>query len=106
LITSSGRHIQIIRNRNCPKCGTLTEQICHKVRYQQNSVDNPVISKRSYWVCPLCQNEVEEVTDHRLPGDKARIINRLLAFQEDYAIQSMNIESHAEKLVVKITVKE
>ena len=62
--------------------------------------------KKSYWVCPLCVTESEEVKVQPLPGDKVKIINRILRMQDDYAIQAMNIFSQPEKLVIEITVKE
>ena len=54
----------------------------------------------------MCVTESEEVRVQQLPGDKVRIINRLLALQGDYAIRSMTIKSHPERLVVEITVAE
>ena len=65
-----------------------------------------MLLKKSYWICPVCVTETEEVKSQPLPGDKVKIINRLLRMQGDYAIQSMSISSHAEKLVVEITVKD
>jgi hypothetical protein len=106
LITSSGKHIQISEKRHCLKCGGFTEQLCHKVRYQDNPKEPGTLIKKSYWVCPTCLTETEEVKTQPLPGDKVRIINRLLRMQEDYAIQSMNISSRPEKLVIEITVKD
>jgi hypothetical protein len=49
---------------------------------------------------------MEEVKVQPLPGDKVKIINRLLRMQGDYAIQSMNISSQPEKLIVEITIKD
>jgi hypothetical protein len=106
LITSSGKHIQISENRYCPECGGFTEQLCHKVRYQDNPKEPGTLIKKSSWVCPTCLSETEEVKTQLLPGDKVRIISRLLRMQEDHAIQSMNISSRAEKLVIEITVKD
>lgn len=106
MITSSGRHIQITDKRHCNKCDVFTQQVCHKVRYQDNPDQTGTLIKRSYWVCPICLTETQEVKSQPLPGDKVKIINRLLRMQSDYAIQSMNISSHAEKLVVEITVKD
>jgi len=62
--------------------------------------------KKSYWICSVCVTEVEEVKVQQLPGDKVRIIHRLLRMQDDYAIQSMKIASSPERLIVEITVKE
>ena len=106
MITNSGRHIQITEKRFCRKCNTFTDQVCHKVRYQQNSEKSELLIKKSYWVCPLCVTESEEVKVQPLPGDKVKIINRILRMQDDYAIQAMNIFSQPEKLVIEITVKE
>ena len=41
-----------------------------------------------------------------LPGDKVRIINRLLRMQDDYAIRSMKITSRSEGLIIKIAVDD
>jgi len=106
MITNSGRHIQIVDKRFCSKCNVFTDQICHKVRYQNNEAQAGTLIKKSNWVCPNCLTDTEDVKVQPLPGDKVRIINRILKMQEDYAIQSMNISSHPEKLVVEITVKE
>ena len=106
MITKSGRHIQITEKRFCKKCNGFTDQVCHKVRYQDNPEEERTLIKRSYWVCPICVTEMEEVKVQPLPGDKVKIINRLLKMQEDYAIHSMNISSQPEKLVVEITIKE
>jgi len=106
MITSSGRHIQITEKRFCRKCNTFTDQVCHKVRYQQDSEKSELLIKKSYWVCPLCVTESEEIKVQPLPGDKVKIINRILRMQDDYAIQAMNIFSQPEKLVIEITVKE
>lgn len=106
MITNSGRHIQITEKRHCNKCNAFTEQVCHKIRYQENSEQEGMLLKKSYWVCPVCVTETEEVKSQPLPGDKVKIINRLLRMQGDYAIQSMSISSHAEKLVVEITVRD
>jgi hypothetical protein len=106
MITSSGRHIQISEKRYCPRCGVFTEQVCHKVRYQENPEESGSLIKNSYWVCPTCLTETEEVKNQLLPGDKVKIINRLLRMQEDYAIQSMAISSQPEKLVIEITIRD
>ena len=106
MITKSGRHIQIIEKRHCSKCRVFTNQVCHKVRYQENPEQAGVLIKRSYWVCPICLIETEDVRVQPLPGDKVKIINRLLRMQGDYAIRSMNICSQPEKLVIEITVKD
>jgi len=106
MITRSGRHIQIVERRFCSKCNVFTDQICHKVRYQENEEQAGTLVKRSNWVCPTCLTETEDVKIQTLPGDKVKIINRLLKMKEDYSIQSMNIASHPEKLVVEITIKE
>jgi hypothetical protein len=80
--------------------------VCHKVRYQDNPEEPGTLVKKSYWVCPTCLSETEEVKTQLLAGDKVRIIERLLRMQEDYSIQSMNIASRSEKLVIEITVKD
>ncbi len=105
MITKSGRHIQITDKRHCSKCGQFTQQICHKVRYNQDPAQDEVLIKRSYWICPICLTETEEVKQQPIPGDKVKIIDRLLRMQADYAIRSLNISSHPEKLVVEITIK-
>ncbi len=106
MITNSGRHIQITEKRHCPKCDLFTEQVCHKVRYQESSEEAGTLIKKSYWICPTCLTESEDKKVQSLPGDKVKIINRLLRMQGDYAIRSMNISSQPEKLVIEITVKE
>jgi hypothetical protein len=106
LITNSGRHIQIAEKRFCPKCNVFTDQVCHKVRYRENEEQAGTLVKISNWVCPICLTDIEDVKIQPLPGDKVKIINRLLKMQGDYAIQSMSISSQPEKLVVEITIKE
>lgn len=106
MITNSGRHIQIAEKRFCPKCNVFTDQVCHKVRYQENTDQTGTLIKKSYWVCPTCLIESEDVKVQPIPGDKVKIINRLLRMQGDYSIRSMSISSQPEKLVVEITVKE
>ena len=106
MITSSGRHIQISEKRHCPKCGFSTEQVCHKIRYQENCEESRTLIKKSYWVCPTCLNETEEVKNQLIPGDKVRIIDRMLRMQDDYAIRSMNISSFPEKLVIEIMLRD
>jgi rubredoxin len=106
MITSKGRHIQISEKRHCPKCGFLTEQVCHKIRYQENHEESRTLIKKSYWICPTCLNETEEVKNQLIPGDKVRIIDRMLRMQEDYAIRSMNISSFPEKLVIEIMLRD
>jgi hypothetical protein len=106
MITSSGRHIQIVEKRFCSKCNTFTDQVCHKVRYQENEEKIGTLIKRSNWVCPTCLTDTEDVKVQPLPCDKVRIINRILKMQDDYSIQSMSISSHPEKLIVEITIKE
>jgi len=106
MITNGGRHIQIQDSRHCSKCTVFTDQVCHKVRYQQDPGDAASILKKSYWVCPVCLTETEEVKRQPLPTDKVRIIDRLLRMQGDYAIESMSIASQPEKLIVEITVRD
>lgn len=106
MITNSGRHIQISEKRFCSKCGVFTVQVCHKVRYRENPEQAGTLVKESYWVCPTCVTESQDVKIQMLPCDKVKIISRLLKMQGDYAIRSMNISSQPEKLVVEITVKE
>jgi hypothetical protein len=84
----------------------FTDQVCHKVRYQENGKQPETLVKKSYWICPICLTEFEEVKIQPLPGDKVKIINRLLRMQGDYAITSMNIASQPDKLVVEITLKD
>lgn len=99
-------HIQIAQRRICPKCTAFTDQICHKIRYQKNDDEVGTLLKKSYWICPTCLTETEEVRIQPLPGDKIRIINRVLKMREDYSIHSMSISSQPEKLVIEMTVKE
>jgi hypothetical protein len=106
MITRSGKHIQINEKRHCRKCGVFTEQVCHKVRYQENPENPATLIKKSEWICPICLTETEEVKTQLLPSDKVRIITRLLRMQEDYAIQSMNISSQPERLVIEMTIKD
>ncbi|MGA8856097.1 MAG: hypothetical protein WB643_02905 [Candidatus Bathyarchaeia archaeon] len=106
MITNSGRHIQIVEKRFCSKCNVFADQICHRVRYQDNEAQAGTLIKKSNWVCPTCLTDTEDVKVQPLPGDKVRIINRILKMQDDYAIQSMSISSHPEKLVVEMTIKE
>jgi hypothetical protein len=106
MMTASGKHIQITEKRHCVKCGDFTEQVCHKVRYQDIPEQASMVLKKSYWVCPTCLTETEEIKNQILPGDKVRIINRLLRMQDDYAIRSMDISSQPEKLVIEITLKD
>lgn len=106
MITNGGRHIQIAEKRFCTNCNAVTDQVCHKVRYQENAEHAGTLIKKSYWVCPACLIETEDVKVQPLPGDKLKIINRLLRMQEDYAIHSMSIRSQPEKLVVEMNIKE
>lgn len=106
MITNSGKHIQMTEKRHCSNCGVFTDQVCHKVRYQDDSDQLGKIVKRSYWVCPTCLKETEETKVQVLPSDKVKIIGRLLRLQSDYAIQSMNIASRPEGLLVEITTKD
>jgi len=84
----------------------FTDQVCHKVRYRENEEQAGTLVKTSNWVCPTCLTDSEDVKIQPVPADKVKIINRLLKMQGDYAIQSMNISSHPEKLVIEITIKE
>lgn len=106
MITSSGRHIQITDKRHCLRCGFSTEQVCHKVRYEENPKESKTMIKKSYWICSTCLMETEEVKNQIIPGDKVKIINRLLRMQEDYAIHSMSISSYPEKLVIMMTITD
>jgi predicted RNA-binding protein Jag len=106
MITNSGKHIQISEKRYCNKCQAFGVQVCHKVRYRENTERAGTLLKMSYWICPTCLTEAEDVKVQPLPSDKVRIINRLLRMQEDYAISSMSIASEPERLVIEITVKE
>jgi hypothetical protein len=105
MITNSGKHIQISERRYCQKCKTTSDQICHKVRYEDNPEQEGTVLKKSYWICSSCVTEAEELKVQPIPGDKIRIMNRLLRMQDDYAITSMKIVSQPEKLVIEITVK-
>jgi hypothetical protein len=106
MITSSGRHIQIIDQRHCSRCGVSTEHVCHKVRYEENPAEPRTMIKKTYWICSNCLIETEEVKTQNIPGDKVKIINRLLRMQEDYAIRSMSISSYPEKLVIVMTITD
>jgi hypothetical protein len=106
LITNSGKHIQISERRYCGKCQAIELQVCHKVRCRENTEQAGTLIKMSYWICPSCLTETEDVKVQPLPTDKVRIINRLLKMQEDYAIASMTIASQPERLLIEITVRE
>jgi len=106
MFTSGGRHVQIAGRRYCQTCRTITDQVCYKVRYRDNPEQTGTLLKDSYWICSVCVNESEEVKVQPLPGDKVRIINRLLGMQGDYAIRSMKIASKPERLIVEILVDE
>jgi hypothetical protein len=84
----------------------MANQVCHKVRYQDNSQEPGSITKKSYWICPRCLTESEDVKTVLMPGDRVKIISRLLRMQDDYEITSMSISSRPEKLVVEITTKD
>ena len=105
MITNSGEHIQISERRYGMKCKAISEQICHKVRYEENPDQEGTLLKKSYWICSSCVTEAEELKVQPIPGDKIKIMNRLLRMQDDYAITSMKIASQPEKLVIEITVK-
>ena len=106
MFTSSGRHIQITGRRFCESCKSITDQVCHKVRYQGTEPPKTgTLLKKSYWICSLCVTENEEVKVQQLPGDKVRIIHRLLRMVDDYAIKSMKIASRPEKIIVEIAVE-
>ncbi len=105
MITNSGKHIQISERRYCKKCKTISEQICHKVRYEDNPEQEETLLKKSYWICSTCVTESEELKVQPIPGDKVRIMNRLLRMQDDYAITSMKIASQSDRLVIEIAVK-
>jgi len=51
-------------------------------------------------------SEIEEIKVQPVPGDKVKIINRLLQLQADYEIHSMNISSQPEKLIIEMTIKD
>ena len=107
MFTSSGRHIQISGRRYCEACKSITDQVCHKVRYADCATDpKGSLLKKSYWICSTCVNEYEEIKIQPIPGDKVRIIGRLLRMQEDYAIQSMRIASRPQTLIVEMTIAE
>jgi hypothetical protein len=106
MITSSGKHIQISERRYCKKCKAIREQICHKVRYEENREQEGTLLKKSYWICSNRITETEELRVQPIPGDKIRIMNRLLRMQDDYAITSMKIASQPERLVIQITIKD
>ncbi len=106
MFTSSGRHIQILDKRFCQKCNVFTDQVCHRVQYEENPDQPGTLLKESSWVCPTCLTESVDAKVQLLPGDKVKIINRLLKMQGDYDIRSMNISSESEKLTVEIVVKD
>jgi hypothetical protein len=106
VITNSGKQIQIAERRYCEKCKMVFDQICHKIRYEDNPEQEGTLLKKSYWICSTCVSETEELKVQPIPGDKIRIVNRLLRMQDDYAITSMKIASQPERLVVEITVKD
>jgi hypothetical protein len=106
MFTNSGRHIQISGRRYCQTCQTITDQVCHKVRYRENPEQDGTLLKESYWICSLCVTESEELRVQLLPGDKVKIISRLLRMQDDYAIRSMKIASRSERLIIEILVDE
>jgi len=83
MITNSGKHIQISERRYCKKCKAIREQICHKVRYEENPDQEGTLLKKSYWICSNCVTEAEELKVQPIPGDKIRIMNRLLRMQDD-----------------------
>jgi hypothetical protein len=76
------------------------------VRYQQGAQGSGSLIKKSYWVCPVCLTETEETKSQPLPGDKVRIIDRILRMQDDYSIQAMNISSGPQTLVIEITIRD
>jgi len=106
MFTNSGRHIQISGRRYCQTCQTITGQVCDKVRYRENPEQEGTLLKESYWICSLCVTESEELRVQLLPGDKVKIISRLLRMQDDYAIRSMKIASRSERLIIEILVDE
>lgn len=70
LITNSGRHIQIVEKRFCPKCKVFTDQVCYKVRYQENEEQAGTLVKRSNWVCPTCLTDTEDGRFNRYPATR------------------------------------
>lgn len=58
------------------------------------------------WCCTQCDN-IEKVTKEVAePTDKQRIFNRLLRLSEDYDIQTINIESKANELVLRVKLPD
>jgi len=98
--------MQISGRRYCQTCRTITEQVCHKVRYRDNPEQEGTLLKESYWICSVCVIESDELKVQSIPGDKVKIIHRLLRMQDDYAIRSMKITSRPELLIVEIMVDE
>jgi len=106
MFTNGGRHIQITCRRYCQTCRTITDQVCHKVRYRDNPEQEGTLLKESYWICSVCVIESDELKVQPLSSDKVKIIHRLLRMQDDYTIRSMKITSRSEQLIVEIMVDE
>jgi hypothetical protein len=106
MITGSGNHIQISEKRYCKKCKAIREQICHRVRYEENPEQEGTLLKKSCWISSNCITETEELKVQPIPGDKIRSMNRLPRMQDDYAITSMKIAEQPEKLVMEIAVED
>jgi hypothetical protein len=104
MFTKNGRHIQILQKRHCTTCGAFTDQVCFSVRYASKEDDATIMIKRMLWACSVCTAETEEVREVPPLNDRTKIIQRVLRMQEDYPIQSMNIECEPERLIIEMKI--
>ena len=106
--TANGKHYSARAKRLCKRCGSETEQ--EMVTNRMRSTPQPTVPltyiREQERFCTQCDN-IEKVTKEVTePTDKQRIFNRLLRLSEDYDIQTLNIESKANELVLRVRLPD
>jgi hypothetical protein len=106
--TANGKHYAARAKRWCKRCGRETEQdmVMNRLRCTPQPTVPLTYIREQEWYCTQCDN-IEQVTKEVTePTDKQRIFNRLLRLSEDYEIQTLNIESEANELVLRVRLPD
>jgi hypothetical protein len=106
--TTSGKYYGARAKRWCKRCGNETEQdmVMNRMRCTPQPTVPLTYIREQEWYCTQCDNIEQVKKEVTEPTDKQRIFNRLLRLSEDYDIQTLNIESKTNELVLRVRLPD
>ena len=106
--TANGKHYSVRVRRWCKFCTDHTEQdmVSNRILGNPKPTVPLTYTREKEWYCTQCDNIDKESKQVTEPTDKERIFNRLLRLSQDYDVQTVNIESRSNEIVLRVRLPD